>query len=89
MDQSVDLEKTATMTEGYSGADLQAVIYNAHLESVHDTLTQNTTSSPSSNLSYSSQNLPIEFVLFKNNENTRESKAEAAATAARVRFYPF
>ncbi|KAI2711382.1 hypothetical protein CBS147318_8050 [Penicillium roqueforti] len=28
----------ATQTEGFSGADLQAVVYNAHLEAVHDTL---------------------------------------------------
>lgn len=28
----------ARRTEGYSGADLQAVIYNAHLEAIHDIL---------------------------------------------------
>lgn len=28
----------AYRTEGYSGADLQAVIYNAHLEAIHDVL---------------------------------------------------
>lgn len=28
----------AHRTEGYSGADLQAVIYNAHLEAIHDVL---------------------------------------------------
>ncbi|WEW60037.1 Peroxisome biosynthesis protein pex1 [Emydomyces testavorans] len=28
----------AKRTEGYSGADLQAVIYNAHLEAIHDAL---------------------------------------------------
>jgi peroxin-1 len=26
----------ARQTAGYSGADLQAVVYNAHLEVVHD-----------------------------------------------------
>ena len=30
------LEEVAIRTEGYSGADLQAVMYNAHLEAVHD-----------------------------------------------------
>jgi peroxin-1 len=30
----VDLEEIARRTEGYSGADLQAVVYNAHLEAV-------------------------------------------------------
>lgn len=32
------LREVALRTEGYSGADLQAVIYNAHLEAVHDRL---------------------------------------------------
>ncbi|KAL8904688.1 MAG: hypothetical protein Q9207_003107 [Kuettlingeria erythrocarpa] len=32
------LYEVARMTDGYSGADLQAVIYNAHLEAIHDQL---------------------------------------------------
>ena len=32
------LSEVARRTEGYSGADLQAVIYNAHLEAIHDVL---------------------------------------------------
>ena len=32
------LVEVARRTEGYSGADLQAVIYNAHLEAIHDFL---------------------------------------------------
>ncbi|KAL8740691.1 MAG: hypothetical protein Q9190_006631, partial [Brigantiaea leucoxantha] len=32
------LEEVAKRTDGYSGADLQAVIYNAHLEAIHDVL---------------------------------------------------
>ncbi|KAL2834304.1 peroxisome biosynthesis protein (PAS1/Peroxin-1) [Aspergillus cavernicola] len=32
------LDEVAARTEGFSGADLQAVIYNAHLEAVHDVL---------------------------------------------------
>ena len=33
-----DLSEVARRTEGYSGADLQAVIYNAHLQAIHDIL---------------------------------------------------
>ena len=33
-----DLAEIAQRTEGYSGADLQAVMYNAHLEAIHDVL---------------------------------------------------
>ncbi|KAL8681887.1 MAG: hypothetical protein Q9186_002044 [Xanthomendoza sp. 1 TL-2023] len=32
------LYEVAQRTDGYSGADLQAVIYNAHLEAIHDQL---------------------------------------------------
>jgi len=32
---SVDLSDIAAQSQGYSGADLQAVVYNAHLEVVH------------------------------------------------------
>lgn len=32
------LVEVAHRTEGYSGADLQAVMYNAHLEAIHDVL---------------------------------------------------
>jgi len=34
----VDLGYYAEATEGFSGADLQALIYNAHLEVVHSSL---------------------------------------------------
>lgn len=32
---SVDLSVYAAQTEGFSGADLQALIYNAHLDAIH------------------------------------------------------
>lgn len=35
---SQSLSEVAHRTAGYSGADLQAVIYNAHLEAIHDVL---------------------------------------------------
>ena len=37
-ESDIDFEAVARATEGYSGADLQAVVYNAHLEVVHDQL---------------------------------------------------
>ena len=41
---SIDFEDLALRTEGYSGADLQAIVYNAHLEVVHETLEQESAS---------------------------------------------
>ncbi|KAF2166525.1 hypothetical protein M409DRAFT_54865 [Zasmidium cellare ATCC 36951] len=35
---SQSLQEVAKNTEGYSGADLQAVMYNAHLDAIHDVL---------------------------------------------------
>jgi len=35
---SVDLEDISLETEGFSGADLQALVYNAHLEVVHSSI---------------------------------------------------
>jgi len=37
-DHSRTFEEVARRTAGYSGADLQAVIYNAHLEAIHDVI---------------------------------------------------
>ncbi|KAL1736307.1 P-loop containing nucleoside triphosphate hydrolase protein [Schizophyllum commune] len=34
----VDLTNAAEATEGFSGADLQALLYNAHLEAVHESI---------------------------------------------------
>lgn len=36
LDDEVSLSDIAKKTEGYSGADLQAVLYNAYLEAIHD-----------------------------------------------------
>ena len=40
--QPESLSEVAHRTAGYSGADLQAVIYNAHLEAIHDVLGDHT-----------------------------------------------
>ncbi|KAJ1019075.1 hypothetical protein NDA18_006225 [Ustilago nuda] len=37
--EEVDLEKWADRTDGFSGADLQALLYNAHLEAIHESIT--------------------------------------------------
>ncbi|ODV90654.1 hypothetical protein CANCADRAFT_2386 [Tortispora caseinolytica NRRL Y-17796] len=33
---NLDLEKIASRTDGYCGADMQALLYNAYLEAIHD-----------------------------------------------------
>lgn len=43
---TVDWDHFARVTEGFSGADLQAVIYNAHIEVVHTTLEHQSSDGP-------------------------------------------
>ena len=43
---SRNLSEVAERTAGYSGADLQAVIYNAHLEAIHDVLGDHAATEP-------------------------------------------
>ncbi|EPS42258.1 hypothetical protein H072_3802 [Dactylellina haptotyla CBS 200.50] len=38
IDESIGFPEIADLTEGYSGADLQALLYNAHLEAIHDVI---------------------------------------------------
>lgn len=38
LDPSVDLAEYARVTENFTGADLQALIYNAQLEAIHDAI---------------------------------------------------
>ena len=35
---NVDLSELVEQTDGYSGADLQGLVYNAHLEAVHSSI---------------------------------------------------
>ncbi|KAL4871933.1 hypothetical protein BDV12DRAFT_163388, partial [Aspergillus spectabilis] len=48
------LDEVAARTQGFSGADLQAVVYNAHLEAVHDALGDRSGDKPPSKTAKSS-----------------------------------
>lgn len=51
--QQESLFEVARRTEGYSGADLQAVVYNAHLEAIHDFLDNDEKTANGSKKTYS------------------------------------
>ena len=82
---SVDLDTLADQTEGYSGADIQAVMYNAHLEVVHENIAK----VPALNkLSIHDDEVPVEFVVLRNRkkgQNTSLSRTEQTALQKRVR----
>ena len=43
----VDLKVIAQATDGFTGADLQALVYNANLEAVHESIDQKPENTPS------------------------------------------
>ena len=77
LEPSVDLTTLGPLTRGFSGADLQALLYNAHLEGVHSALEATTTPA-------NSDDSPIQFVVLGSNADTL-SRAEQSALSARVR----
>ncbi|KAJ3813169.1 P-loop containing nucleoside triphosphate hydrolase protein [Lentinula aff. lateritia] len=73
---SVDLDEIAKATEGFSGADLQALIYNAHLEVVNAAIV----SSPSGKDAVSQLNKrAIRYTTIGEHSKTIRSKAEESA----------
>lgn len=87
LDQSEDsntgLVEIGRRTAGYSGADLQAVVYNAHLEAIHDVLDNpsaaSTTARPSAQQGSTSTVKVPEFSYFQFGD-----KALADGTTARA-----
>ena len=76
------LAEIARRTEGYSGADLQALVYNAHLEAIHDVLgdqdhaeigTKSNSTKTNGTTSAASRN----FVLFRYGEEEDRLETEA------------
>jgi SpoVK/Ycf46/Vps4 family AAA+-type ATPase len=77
---SVELDELARLTDGYSGADLQALIYNAHLDVIHSSI-------PASggNSTPAQDEVPVQFVkLGGQGQKTLLSRAEETAMQRRV-----
>ena len=80
-----NLREIAQRTEGYSGADLQAVVYNAQLEAIHDVLGDTDLSAPSKNKTSSSggdaKGIP-EFSYFRYGEDTSPAATTSSLSAS-------
>ena len=90
MSPDVDFDYLADATEGFSGADLQALLYNAHLEVVHASVGEVLASAPSSSggdgSSSTDDDIPIEYTSFGGPvQNTVKSRAEQMTMQRRVR----
>ena len=85
----VDFAYLADATEGFSGADLQALLYNAHLEVVHASVGEGpaTSAASSNNISKTDRvdDTPIEYTFFGGPaQKTVKSRAEQMAAQRRV-----
>ncbi|PGH27875.1 hypothetical protein AJ80_00425 [Polytolypa hystricis UAMH7299] len=74
------ISEIAERTEGYSGADLQAVVYNAHLEAIHDALGDRSSTGPAPNKPQANGLKPDDT---KNNNN---GKADSAVSKPFLQF---
>ena len=86
---SVDLEAIARETDGFSGADLQALVYNAQLEVIHETIAATSLASGTEANGKRADlgEQPIEYVQLGGPDNGGKvkSRAEEAAFQRRVR----
>ena len=92
---NVDWDALAEATEGFSGADLQALVYNAHLEAITSSLETSKNSSDRKGkgkaredgaaVSSTEEEKPIQyFVVGREDGNAPRSKAEENALQQRV-----
>jgi peroxin-1 len=84
------LEEIARRTEGFSGADLQALVYNAHLEAIHDVLgDQNHTDLGTKRASAKTNGRPSsgvrDFVQFRYGEEEDKFESESRLKAGQNR----
>ena len=81
---SVDFAEIAKMTEGFSGADLQALIYNAQLEVIHAAIATDPASGKQD--THRRDETPVKYVIIggQPDQNVVTSKAEESAMQRRV-----
>ena len=78
-----NLPEIASRTDGYSGADLQALVYNAHLEAIHDVLgdQDHAEISGSKRTNGTSSSGPKNFIQFRYGEEEDRLENEARSKA--------
>lgn len=89
MSSDIDLSDYVQETEGYSGADLQAVVYNAHLECIHSNIASDKAKGSDEAVpNASSEPAEIEYISFGGkrqvNGHAATSQADKAMMSRRV-----
>ena len=89
--RSVDLGALAGKTDGFSGADLQALVYNAHLEVVHDAIAALPPDAASTRANGAGEEAQVKYTVLGGQGGERQvmSRAEEAAFQRRVRVHDF
>ncbi len=83
----VDVDEFARVTDGYSGADLQALVYNAHLNAVHESISE-TGARNAKTAIVADSTQPVPFTTFGGPEDqTTLSYAEQSVRDRRVRAH--
>jgi len=78
---SVDVKELAKKCEGYSGADLQALLYNAHLEAIHEQLNRVLqAANSSSDLTQEEKEKSVSFFVLKSKTENDENHNEIPMT---------
>ncbi|KAJ7782814.1 P-loop containing nucleoside triphosphate hydrolase protein [Mycena metata] len=77
---SVQIDEIAAATEGYSGADLQALLYNAHLEVVHSSISGTPLDGGPSTRE---DEVPVQFTVIGGSKTKVTSKADEMALQRR------
>ncbi|KAF7321379.1 putative peroxisomal biogenesis AAA ATPase pex1 [Mycena kentingensis (nom. inval.)] len=78
----INLDEIASATEGFSGADLQALVYNAHLEAVNSSLSR---SDVPTTVSSQPEEASMEFKVIGGAQRRVTSKADDMALQRRLR----
>ncbi|KAH6914246.1 peroxisome biogenesis factor 1 [Coprinopsis sp. MPI-PUGE-AT-0042] len=80
---SVNWDRIAELTDGFSGADLQAILYNAHLDAIHSTLESATSSTDSSR---GTEEKPVTYRVLggPHDQSVTMSRAEKSAFERRL-----
>lgn len=82
---SVSLGPYARETAGYSGADLQALVYNAHLDAIHETLAPSIDAAGEVTTSGAAEDKDLEYVVLGEDSDGKVlSRAERASVDKRL-----
>ncbi|KAI9099453.1 P-loop containing nucleoside triphosphate hydrolase protein [Phlyctochytrium arcticum] len=79
LEPTIDLPDLAAETDGFSGADLQALLYNAQVEAVHSVLDATGSSGGEKR-----EDEGVEFVVVREREEVDMTAAERGAVAKRI-----